>query len=95
MAEVSGHTTDRMNIVNVFHDVNSILYTTHPVAGNLLKVIIVFCNENLTLFMLTIIHSIRKSTKNRNSETRCNRRRKATEKLRLKQVKRQKNRVDK
>ena len=38
-------------------------------AGILLNIINVFRRENLALFTVTRIHCIRKSTKNRNSET--------------------------
>ena len=70
MAEVSRHTSEPVNAINIFHNVNSILYTAHPMMAKiLLKVINVFRGECLALFTVT---SIRKSTKNRNSETRRN-----------------------
>ena len=80
IAEVGGHTSEH----DAFHDVNSILYTAYPLAGILLKVIKVFCSENLAVFTVISIHCIRKSTKNRNSDPKW----KATENSRLKQVKR-------
>ena len=57
---------------HLFHVVNSVLYAVsniYPKTEILLKVITVFNSKNLTLFKGTSIHSIRKSTKNRNSET--------------------------
>ena len=48
---------------DVFHDVNSILYTGYPMARILLNVINVFCSENLALFTITSIHCIQKSKK--------------------------------
>ena len=60
-------------------------------AGVLIKVINVFGSENLALFTINSIHNIRKSTKNRNSETKWH----ATENLSLKQVKWHRNQVDK
>ena len=85
MAEVRRHTSE-----HVFHDAHSVLYTVHPMAEILLKVANVFRSENLALFTVTSIRCIRKSTKNR-----CNTKQKATENSRHKQVKRQRNRVDK
>ena len=70
-----------------FHGVNSFLYKVYPMAGILLKVFNVFPSGN---FMVTSIRCIRKSTKNR-----CNTKQKATENSRHKQIKRQRNRVDK
>ena len=72
MVEVSGPISKHVNAINVFHYVNSILYTLtniHPKAGILPKVSNVFRSENLALFTVTSIHNIRKSTKNRNSKT--------------------------
>ena len=92
MAEVSEHISEHVNVINIFRDANSILQkitNIHPKVGILLKVINVFHSENKALFTVTSIHSIQKSTKNRNSETRS----KATENSRLKQVKRERNRV--
>ena len=89
MTGVSGHISAYVKVINVFHNVNSILNTVtniHPKCGILLKVSNVFRNENLVIFTVINIHSIRKSTKNRNSETRW----KVTENSKLKQVKRQK-----
>ena len=63
--------------------------------GVLLKVINVFCSENLALFMVTSIYRIRKSTKRRNSKTGWNPKWKATENSKLKQVKRHRNRINK
>ena len=60
-------------------------------ARMLLKVINVFHDESSALFMVTCVHNIRKSTKNRNSETRW----KTTENSRLKKFKRLRNQVDK
>ena len=64
-AEVSGHASEHVNIIHVFHDINSILYTITNIpsnAGILLKVSHVFRSGNLPFFTLTSIHSIRKST---------------------------------
>ena len=58
-----------VNVIIVFHDVNSVLYTVtniYPEAGMLQKVITVFQRENLALFTVTTIHSIWKNTKLRN-----------------------------
>lgn len=68
MPEVSGY-----NAFNVFLDKNSVLYTVTNIywkARILLKVILEFCSENCALFMVTSIHSIWTSTKNKNFETR-------------------------
>ena len=65
-AEVSGHASEHVNIIHVFHDINSILYTITNIPSNpgiLLKVSHVFRSGNLPFFTLTSIHSIRKSTK--------------------------------
>ena len=73
MTEVSQHIREHMNASNVFHDVNSTLYTMTSIntkARILLKVSNVFRSKDLVLFTVTSIHSIRKSTKNRNAETR-------------------------
>ena len=89
MTGVSGHISAYVKVINVFHNVNSILNTVtniRPKCGTLLKVSNVFRNENLVIFTVINIHGIRKSTKNRNSETRW----KVTENSKLKQVKRQK-----
>ena len=67
MADVSGHTSEHVNLVNIFLDV-----TSYSMAGILLKVINVFRGEDSALFTVTRIRSILKSTKNRNSETRWN-----------------------
>ena len=87
MAKASGHISKHVNVINVFHYVNSILYTVPRI---LLKVSNVFLRENLPLFTVTSIHRIQKKKKNRNPETK----RKATENSRLKQIKRQRNRVN-
>ena len=59
MGEVSGHISEH---VNVFHNVNSILYmisNIYPRARDvLLEFISVFCDENVALFTVTGIHSI-------------------------------------
>ena len=84
MAEVS----ELVNVVDVFHDVNSILYGVNNIyqkVGILLKVINVFHSGNLSLSTVTSIHSIRKSTKLRNLETR----RKAVQSSNVKKIKRQ------
>ena len=83
MVEVSGQTSG----CYVFRDVNSILFTAHPMTVIWLNVLNVFHGEKSALFTVTSIHSIPKSTKNRNSETKWNPRRKATENSTLKQVK--------
>ena len=55
----------------VFHYVNSVLYTVSNIYSEiLLKIITIFRSENLALFTVTSIRSIRKSRKNRISETR-------------------------
>ena len=79
-AEVSGYTSDLGNATNVFcfHDLNLLLYTVSNIqskAGVLLKVSNVFRCENLALFTVTSIHSIRKSAQNRSS----NKKKKVTE----------------
>ena len=69
MAEVSGHISVLVNVINVFHDVNSVLHTVtsiHPKVEILLKVSNTFCSEYLALFTVTSIHIIRKSAKSRN-----------------------------
>ena len=66
MAEVSGHLSEHVNIINVFPDVNSILCTVtniYPKARILLKFFNVFLSENAALFMEMSISSIRKFTK--------------------------------
>ena len=70
MAEVSGLINNLVNVIIVFHDVRSVFYTVtiiQPKAGMLRKVITVFQRENLALFTVTSIHSIRKSKKHRSS----------------------------
>ena len=84
MAEVS----ELVNVIDVSHDVNSILYGVNNIyqkVGILLKVINVFHSGNLALSTVTSIHSIRKSTKLRNLETR----RKAVQSSNVKKIKRQ------
>ena len=66
LAEVSGHLSEHVNIINVFPDVNSILCTVtniYPKARILLKFFNVFLSENAALFMEMSISSIRKFTK--------------------------------
>ena len=73
LAEVSEYIRQHVNVINVVHTINSILYTVtsiEPKPGILLKVIKVFHSRNLALFIVTNIHSTRRSAKNRNSETR-------------------------
>ena len=68
MVEVSGHVSKLVNVIFVFQDVSSVLCTVttiHPKVRMLQKVITVFQHENLALFMVTSICSIRKSTKHR------------------------------
>ena len=60
MAKASGHISKHVNVINVFHYVNSILYTVPRI---LLKVSNVFLRENLPLFTVTSIHSIQKKKK--------------------------------
>ena len=72
MVEVSGHVSKLVNVIFVFQDVSSVLCTVttiHPKVRMLQKVITVFQHENLALFTVTSICSIRKSTKHRDSET--------------------------
>ena len=54
LAEVGEHTTKH----DVFHDVYSILYTAYPMAAFQFS-----SSENLTLFMVSSIHWIRKYKK--------------------------------
>ena len=63
------HKSELVNVINIFHDVDSTLYTVNNIHP---KVITVIRSENLALFTVTRIHRIRKSAKNRNSETRWN-----------------------
>ena len=55
----------------------------------------VFQSENIVLFTVTSIHCIEESIKNRESETKWNTKWKATGNSRLKQVKQQRDQVDK
>ena len=63
-----------VNAINVFHDVNSTLYTVTNIAPSqgrdFTKVINVFCSKKSALFMVSSIHRIRKCTKNRNQDAR-------------------------
>ena len=70
MADGREYVSEHMNIKIVFYDVNLVLYRVHPMVRVLLKLVNVFHGENFVLFMLTSIHNILKSTKNKNSETR-------------------------
>ena len=67
MAEVSGHISQHVNVINVFYGVNLILYmvtSIYPNAGILLECYqYFFCSENLALFALTTIHNLHKSQK--------------------------------
>ena len=72
MVGVSRHISEHVNVINNFHDVNSFLHTTHPITRILLKILNVLRGKNEALFMVSSIHSIGKSTKNRNSGTRWN-----------------------
>ena len=68
MAEASVNISEHVKVINIFHDVRSILYTVtdiYPKAGVLLKVINVIHSVNLPLFIVNNIHSIRKSTANK------------------------------
>ena len=58
IAEVSRHTSDHVNVINIFYDINSILHRAHGILGVLLKTINVFCGENLAL--LTVISILKK-----------------------------------
>ena len=92
MAEVGGHTSEN----DVFHDVNSILYTAYTMAVIFLKVINVFRSENLALFTVTSIHCIRKSIKKKiRNRMEPEMESKKTENSRLKHMKTERNRVDK
>ena len=56
------HISEHVNIIKVFHDANSILYTVTDIylkAEILLEAINVFRSEKLALFTLTSIYSIR------------------------------------
>ena len=67
MSEVSRDISEHVNVINVFHDINSTSMKNgnqNLLWGNiLLKVINVFRGENLTLFTVTTIHSIQKLQK--------------------------------
>ena len=64
MAEVSRYVSKLVNVINVFHGVNLILYTVNNITPGLgFNVITTFCSENLTLFTFTSIHSIAKIIK--------------------------------
>ena len=64
MAEVSRYVSKLVNVINVFHGVNLILYTVNNITPGLgFNVITTFCGENLTLFTFTSIHSIAKIIK--------------------------------
>ena len=63
MVHTRTHVSEHLNVINIFHDVNSSLYRAtktkiHIKAGLLLKGINLFRNENLTLLKLTNLHSI-------------------------------------
>ena len=60
IAEVSRHTSDHVNVINIFYDITSILHRAHGILGVLLKTINVFCGENLALFTVISIHNTRK-----------------------------------
>ena len=60
MAKASGHISKHVNVINVFHYVNSILYTVPRI---LLKVSNVFLRENSPLFTETSINSTQKKKK--------------------------------
>ena len=66
--------SEHVNAINLFHDVNSTLYTVTNIHSKarlgFTKVINVFRSENLALFMVASIYIIGKSTKNRKSKTR-------------------------
>ena len=54
-----------LNVINIFHGVNLILYTVtsiYPKTGILIKCYQYFFSENLALFTVTSIQSIQKST---------------------------------
>ena len=75
MAEVSGH-------ILFCHDINSVLYTVtniYPKAGILLKVITVFCSENLALFMVTSIHITQKDKQKPQNKVKSDRKTKAAQ----------------
>ena len=71
MAKVSAHIkvkSEHVNAINVFHDVNSTLYTVtniHPNHNHDLNYN-VFPSENVALFTVASIPRIQKNTKNRN-----------------------------
>ena len=53
MTEVSGHISELVNVITVFHHANSDLYTItniYPKAGMSQKAIAVFQSENVALF---------------------------------------------
>ena len=88
MAEVIRHINEHVNVIDVFHDVNSILHTVtniHTKARILLKVFNLFHSDNFALFKVTSIHSVRKST--RKTKKPYKTRRKTKENARLKQSK--------
>ena len=57
------------NKLDLFHDVNSILYTGYPLVGILRKVLKIFLGENLDFSTVTNIRCIWNSRKNKNSKT--------------------------
>ena len=71
-AEVSGHIREHLHVINIFIDVNSILYmltNIHTKSRILLKVFNVFRSENLALYAVTVFIVSEKVQRNRNSET--------------------------
>ena len=60
MAEVSEHISEHANVVDVFHDINSVLSGFYQCIRS----------ENVTLFTVTKINSMRKSNQSKNSEAR-------------------------
>ena len=94
MEEVNGNLN-----VNVMNNVNSVLYRVTNIyvkAGILQKnVMNIFCSKNLVLFKVNSIHSIRKSTKLEISKQQDGKLQKIQGCTGLKQVKRQRNRLDK
>ena len=97
MEEVNGNLN--VNVMNNFRDVNSVLYRVTNIyvkAGILQKnVMNIFCSKNLVLFKVNSIHSIRKSTKLEISKQQDGKLQKIQGCTGLKQVKRQRNRLDK
>ena len=91
--------SEHVNNIDAFHNVNPILYTVteaRPRQGqDFTKAINIFCNENLALFVVVRINRIRKRYKKKKlqNEREGNRRIKAVT-TKLKEIKKQRNQVN-